>query len=83
MTLNVIPDLPRCDLVLNLNLDGPLARVAGNLEGLDSVLEGETVSDKRLNIDEPASDKANGLGVVVEVPVLELEVDLAGAALRL
>jgi hypothetical protein len=48
------------------------------VERLDRALERKAVRDERLEVDEPARHEPEGLGVLVGVAVLELEVDLVG-----
>ena len=42
--------------VNDLHLDGPLSRVRGDVESLDSLFEGEPVADQGLEVDQPSGD---------------------------
>lgn len=65
-------------LIQNLYLDRALLGIRRNLERLDSPLQREPMSDQRLQIHQSAADEPQRLGVLVAVPVLELQVDLVG-----
>lgn len=51
-------------LILNLDFDSTLCRICSDVEGRDSILERESVSDEGLEIDKSPSHEANRFGVL-------------------
>nr|POE79861.1 hypothetical protein CFP56_07927 [Quercus suber] len=64
---------------LDHDLDAALARVGGDLEGVDGVLEPEAMGDEGGEVEDAAAQQADGARPGVGVAVLELQVDLARA----
>jgi hypothetical protein len=62
-----------------LHLDGASLGVCRRLEGLEGILDLETVGDQLLEVHDTSLQQTDGSGPCVGVTVLELEVDLAGA----
>jgi hypothetical protein len=62
-----------------LHLDGSSLGVCRRLEGLEGILNLETVGDQLLEVHDTSLQQTDGSGPCVGVAVLELEVDLAGA----
>ena len=54
-------------LILNLNFDSTLCRICSDVEGRDSILERESVSDEGLEIDKSPSHEADRFGVLQTV----------------
>jgi hypothetical protein len=50
--------------VVDLHFDGALARVRGDVERLDGLLQLEAVRHERLEVDQPAGDEPDGFGVL-------------------
>lgn len=64
--------------VLDLHLDCALCRVRSDMERRNGLFQFESVRHQRLQVNKPASDKSNGLGILVGVSELQADIDLVG-----
>jgi hypothetical protein len=65
-------------LIQDLDLDRALLRIRRHVERLHRPLQREPMRHQRLQVDQATTDETQRLGVLVAVPVLELQVDLVG-----
>lgn len=50
--------------ILNLYFDRTLSRICRNMESRNGILKWETVSNKRLDVDQTSRDEADSLGIL-------------------
>lgn len=69
-------------IIQNLHFDSLRSRVTRRLEGLDPILQRESMRNQRFQINDSSSDETNRLGVDIVISILPAEINLFGGEMH-